>query len=61
MEKQKFSNESVADIKAAEKMAKLFDAIKAHNAEFIERNPHAMNVFPASDDRGRSTPSLAKD
>ncbi|MGB0334412.1 MAG: class I SAM-dependent DNA methyltransferase [Opitutales bacterium] len=47
MEKQKFSNESVADIKAAEKMAKLFDAIKAHNAEFIERNPHAMNVFLA--------------
>lgn len=47
MEKQKLSNESVADRKAAERMAKLFDAIKAHNPEFIERNPHAMNVFLA--------------
>lgn len=47
MEKQKLSNENPADIKVAEKMAKLFDAIKAHNPEFIERNPHAMNVFLA--------------
>ncbi|MDQ8193829.1 hypothetical protein QEH59_05305 [Coraliomargarita sp. SDUM461004] len=47
MEKQKLSNESVADRNAAERMAKLFDAIKAHNPEFIERNPHAMNVFLA--------------
>lgn len=47
MEKQKLSNENPADIKAAERMAKLFDAIKAHNPEFIERNPHAMNVFLA--------------
>lgn len=46
-EKQRFSNESPADRKAAERMAKLFDAIKAHNPEFIERNPHAMNVFLA--------------
>jgi hypothetical protein len=47
MEKQKLSNENPADIKAAERMAKLFDAIKAHNPDFIERNPHAMNVFLA--------------
>lgn len=47
MERHKLSNENPADIKAAERMAKLFDAIKAHNSEFIERNPHAMNVFLA--------------
>lgn len=47
LEKHKLSNENPADIKAAEKMAKLFDAIKAHNPEFIERHPHAMNVFLA--------------
>ncbi|MDB2681315.1 N-6 DNA methylase [Opitutales bacterium] len=47
MEKQLLSNESHADIKAAERMAKLFDAIMAHNPEFIEQNSHAMNVFLA--------------
>ena len=47
MEKQLLSNESHADIKAAERMAKLFDAIMAHNPEFIEQNAHAMNVFLA--------------
>ncbi|HKK19822.1 MAG TPA: type IIL restriction-modification enzyme MmeI, partial [Opitutales bacterium] len=47
LEKHKLSNENPADVKAAEKMAKLFDAIKAHNPEFIERHPHAMNVFLA--------------
>jgi hypothetical protein len=47
MEKTKLSNENPADIKAAERMAKLFDAIKAHNPEFVAENPHAMNVFLA--------------
>ena len=47
MEKTKLSNENPADIKAAERMAKLFDAIKAHNPEFVAENPHAMNVLLA--------------
>ena len=47
MEKTKLSNENPADIKAAERMAKLFDAIKAHNPEFVSEKPHAMNVFLA--------------
>jgi hypothetical protein len=47
MEKTRLSNENPADIKAAERMAKLFDAIRAHNPEFVEANSHAMNVFLA--------------
>ncbi|WPJ98133.1 DNA methyltransferase [Coraliomargarita algicola] len=47
MEKTKLSNENPADIKAAERMAKLFDAIRSHNPEFVEANSHAMNVFLA--------------
>lgn len=45
MEKTKLSNENPADIKAAEKMAKLFDAIKLDNPDYLREDPHAMNVF----------------
>ena len=45
MEKTKLSNENPADIKAAEKMAKLFDAIKQDNPEYVRENAHDMNVF----------------
>jgi len=45
MEKTKLSNENPADIKAAEKMAKLFDAIKLDNPRYLREDLHAMNVF----------------
>jgi hypothetical protein len=45
MEKTKLSNENPADVKAAEKMAKLFDAIKQDNPETMRHDAHAMNVF----------------
>lgn len=45
MEKTRLSNENPADIKAAEKMAKLFDAIKQDNPEYVRENAHSMNVF----------------
>ena len=43
-EKAKFYEEKTADINAARKMGKLFDAIKADNPGFDE---HALNVFMA--------------
>ena len=43
-EKAKFYEEKAADINAARKMGKLFDAIKADNPGFDE---HALNVFMA--------------
>jgi len=45
MEKIKLSNENPADVKAAEKMAKLFDAIKKDNPDYLQEDPHSMNVF----------------
>jgi len=45
MEKTKLSNENPADVKAAEKMAKLFDAIRQDNADYLRHDAHAMNVF----------------
>ena len=45
MEKTKLSNENPADVKAAEKMAKLFDVIKQENPEYVRDNPHWMNIF----------------
>jgi len=45
MEKTRLANENPADIKAAEKMAKLFDAIKQDNPDYVRDNAHAMNVF----------------
>jgi hypothetical protein len=47
MEKTKLSNENPADVKAAEKMAKLFDAIKQDNPDYMRHDAHAMNVFLA--------------
>lgn len=43
-EKAEFYEEKIADINAARKMGKLFDAIKADNPGF---NEHALNVFMA--------------
>ena len=37
--------ESMADVKAAEKMAKIYDEIYHHNKDFAEKNNHALNVF----------------
>ena len=45
MEKTKLSNENPADVKAAEKMAKLFDVIKQENLDYVRDNPHGMNIF----------------
>jgi len=45
MEKTKLSNENPADVKAAEKMAKLFDVIKQDNLDYVRDNPHWMNIF----------------
>jgi hypothetical protein len=45
MEKYTAPNETLADIKAAEKMAKLFDAIKLDNPRYMRDDAHSMNVF----------------
>ncbi len=45
MEKTKISNENPADVKAAEKMARLFDAIRKDNDDYLRHDAHAMNVF----------------
>ncbi|KQB10590.1 class I SAM-dependent DNA methyltransferase [Vibrio metoecus] len=45
MERASLASESVADAKAAEKMAKLFDLLKVENAVETEEQIHAMNVF----------------
>ncbi len=45
MERASLASESVADAKAAEKMAKLFDLLKVENAIETEEQIHAMNVF----------------
>ena len=37
--------ESMADVKAAEKMAKIYDEIYHHNKDFAENQNHALNVF----------------
>lgn len=37
--------ENMADVKAAEKMAKIYDEIYHHNKEFAETQNHALNVF----------------
>ena len=47
MEKTRLSNENPADVKAAERMAKLFDAIKQDNPDYLRHDAHAMNVFLA--------------
>lgn len=45
MERASLATESVADAKAAEKMAKLFDLLKADNEIQTEEQIHSMNVF----------------
>lgn len=44
-EKYQVHQENPADIRAAEKMAKIYDEIIANNKELAEENPHALNVF----------------
>ncbi|WP_165734773.1 class I SAM-dependent DNA methyltransferase [Pseudoalteromonas sp. C8] len=45
MERASLATESVADAKAAEKMAKLFDLLKVDNEIQTEEQIHSMNVF----------------
>ena len=45
MEKAQHHTENVADVKAAEKMAKLFDEIKKDNHTKTEAEVHNLNVF----------------
>ncbi len=45
MEKIEYQNENPADVKAAEKMAKLFDEIKKHNPTEDAEEIHSLNVF----------------
>jgi type I restriction-modification system DNA methylase subunit len=45
MEKAQHANENPADVKAAEKMAKLFDVIKKDNPDDTPEFIHGLNVF----------------
>lgn len=45
MEKTQHANENPADVKASEKMAKLFDAIKQNNPDDSKEFVHSLNVF----------------
>ena len=45
MEKAQHKNENPADVKAAEKMAKLFDEIKKDNPDTSPEFIHGLNVF----------------
>jgi hypothetical protein len=45
MEKAQHANENPADVKAAEKMAKLFDEIKKENPDDSPEFIHGLNVF----------------
>lgn len=45
LEKAQHRNENPADVKAAERMAKLFDEIKKDNPVTSEEDSHALNVF----------------
>ncbi len=45
IEKKVFQGENPADVKAAEKLAKVFDLIRLDNIMFEEKNRHALNVF----------------
>ncbi len=45
MEKALFKVENPADVKAAEKMAKLYDEIKKHNPTTTADEVHSLNVF----------------
>jgi len=45
IEKKEFQHENPVDVKAAEKLAKLFDLIKADNPKSDEKSLHSLNVF----------------
>jgi len=45
MEKTQHTNDNPADVKAAEKMAKLFDEIKKDNVDSSHEFTHSLNVF----------------
>jgi len=45
MEKAQHANENPADVKAAEKMAKLFDVIKKDNSDDSPEFIHGLNIF----------------
>jgi len=45
LDKHKLPNENPADVRAAEKMAKLFDVIRQDNPDYLRNDAHAMNVF----------------
>lgn len=45
IEKTQIENQNLADIKAAEKMAKLYDEIVKHNAVETEEQVHELNIF----------------
>lgn len=45
VEKKEFQHESPVDVKAAEKLSKLFDLIKLNNPKSDEASLHALNVF----------------
>lgn len=45
MEKAEIASENQADVKAAEKMAKLYDLIKADNTSTDTNSIHSLNVF----------------
>lgn len=45
IEKTQLENQNLADVKAAEKMAKLYDEIVKHNAVETEEQIHDLNVF----------------
>lgn len=45
LEKTRYIAENPADVKAAEKMAKLFDLLKQDNPAQDEKSVHALNVF----------------
>jgi len=45
IEKKVFQGENPADVKAAEKLAKLFDLIKLDNIKQDDKSRHALNVF----------------
>lgn len=45
MEKTQHQNENIADVKAAERMAKLYDEIKKENPTNTPEEVHSLNVF----------------
>jgi len=45
MEKTQYQSENPADVKAAERMAKLYDEIKKNNTTKTQKEVHSLNVF----------------